>query len=93
MASTSLIFILWNASGTQAMTIIAMVTMPVTVVTSLGFRRRAVRDGREASRWALSRAGGGQVVTVERRHASQQVPVGPRITGIASEQASRGSDI
>ena len=34
MASTSLIFILWNASSTQAMMIIAMVTMPVTVVTA-----------------------------------------------------------
>jgi hypothetical protein len=34
VASASLIFILWNASSTQAMTIIAMVTMPVTVVTA-----------------------------------------------------------
>ena len=34
MASTSLIFILWNASSTQAMMIIAVATMPVTVVTA-----------------------------------------------------------
>ena len=67
MASTSLIFILWNASSTQAMMIIAMVTMRVTVVTALGFRRRAVRDGREASRWALSPAYGGLPVNVGTR--------------------------
>ena len=74
----------------QAMTIIAMVTKPVTVVTAPWIpSSRGSRWSRlatcEASRWALSQAGGGLPVTVERRHASQQVLVGPRITGIASK--------
>ena len=73
MASTSLIFILWNASGTQAMTIIAMVTMPVTVVTSLGFRRRGSRWSRGVPMGAVP----GRRWAACCRRTSARVPAGP----------------